>query len=98
MSRTCASSTLFHSGKMTKLNVCKCRSTISLSGLQYFCTAAEFFFTSLCGNMKFLVKRGTQDILTAVDKMSQHTSDSLLCSMVVKKLPTFRFSYFDLFN
>lgn len=58
----------------------------------------QSFFTSLCGNMKFLVKRGTQDILTAVDKMSQHTSDSLLCSMVVKKLPTFRFSYFDIFN
>lgn len=56
------------------------------------------FFTSLCGNMKFLVKRGTQDILTAIDKISQHTSDSLLCSMVVKKLPAFRFSYFDIFN
>lgn len=48
--------------------------------------------------MKFLVKRGTQDILTAIDKISQHTSDSLLCSMVVKKLPAFRFSYFDIFN
>ena len=48
MSRTCASSTLFHSGKMTKLNVCKCRSTISLSGLQCFCTAAEFFFLHHC--------------------------------------------------
>lgn len=60
----------------------------------------SFFFTSLYGDMKFLVKCGTltQDILTAVDTISQHTSDSLLSSMVVKKLPAFRFSYFDIFN
>ena len=54
----------------------------------------QSFFTSLCGNMKFLVKRGTQDILTAVDKMSQHTSDSLLCSMVVNKMTSFSFLLF----
>ena len=48
--------------------------------------------------MKFLVKRGTQDILTAVDKMSQHTSDSLLCSMVVNKMASFSFLLIDIFN
>ena len=94
MSRTCASSTLFHSGKMTKLNDCKCRSTISLSGLQHFCTAAVFF---VCGNMKFLVKRGTKDILTVVDKISQHTSDSVLwwlknCQLFVSLILTFLIS------